>query len=103
MVESEVALGGPFSGCWHDGLGSGAFKLSMDRRCRHFTTDAQQHLCFAAFDSNRQSQRNRLCQGDRDRRAELVRNNPGEVAAMGNSWKALVALVDVELIQLRAF
>src|ERR1700682_6371721 len=44
MVESEVALGGSFSGCWHDGLGSGAFELSMDRRCRHSTTDAQQHL-----------------------------------------------------------
>ena len=103
MGEPEVVLGGAFSGCWQDGLGSCAFELRSNRRRRHFTTDAEQHLCFAAFDSDGQSQRNRLCQGDRNRRAEVVRDNPGEVAALGNSREPLVASIDVELVQLRAF
>ena len=39
-------------------------------------------------------------QRDRDRGPELVRNDTSEVAAVGNSREALVALVDAEIIQL---
>jgi hypothetical protein len=103
MAEAEVVLGSPFSHGCRDWLGSGAFELRWNRRGRHLAIDAQDHLQFAPFESDERLQTHRLCQRDRNRRPKLVRNNAGEVTAVGNSREALVAPVDVELVQVRAF
>jgi hypothetical protein len=44
MFEAEVVLGGSFSRSWHDGLGSCAFELRRNRRCRHLAIDAKYHF-----------------------------------------------------------